>query len=146
MNVLSFFFPAGTLLRLMVIVAASALLAGAHSILAPVGDDVRSISQEIPSLGVEAVHQLGIPILWIDARSEKEFQADHIPGALWLNETHFESGIDRLLDRWSPEIALVVYCNSKTCNASQHLASRLKQSGFSVVYVLEGGWEAWQKR
>jgi rhodanese-related sulfurtransferase len=146
MNVKRFFFPAGTPLRLMVIVAASALLAGFRSILVPVGDDVRSVSQEIPSLDVKALHQLGVPILWIDARSEKEFQADHIPGALWLNETDFESGIDGLLDRWSPETALVVYCSSKTCNASQHLASRLKQSGFSVVYVLEGGWEAWQKR
>jgi rhodanese-related sulfurtransferase len=146
MNVMSFFFPVGTLLRLMVIVATSALLAGVHSILAPVGDDSRSISQEIPSLGVKALHQLGVPILWIDARSEKEFQADHIPGALWLNETNFESGIDGVLDRWSPETALVVYCSSKTCDASRHLASRLKQSGFSVVYVLEGGWEAWQKQ
>jgi len=146
MNVLSFFFPAGPLLRLMIIVAASALLASFHSLLAPVGDDVRSVSPEIPALDVKALHQLGVPILWIDARSEKEFQADHIPGALWLNEASFESGMDRLLDRWSSETALVVYCSSKTCDASRHLASRLKQSGFSVVYVLEGGWEAWQKQ
>ena len=146
MNVMSFFFSAGTLPRLIIIVAASALLAGFRSILVPVGDDVRSVSQEIPSLDVKALQQLEAPILWIDARSEKEFQADHIPGALWLNETHFESGIDGLLDRWSPETALVVYCSSRTCDASRHLASRLKQSGFSVVYVLEGGWEAWQKR
>lgn len=146
MNVTSFFFPPGTLIRLIVIVATAALLAGFRSVLDPVGVERRSVSQEVPSLGVEAAHRLGVPVLWIDARSEKEFQAEHIPGALWLNETDFELGLDALLDRWSPETTLVVYCSSKTCDASQHLASRLKQSGFSVVYVLEGGWEAWRKR
>lgn len=145
MNVKRFFIPPGTPFRLLVILAVSALLAGFHSVLAPVDDHLRSPSHEAPTLNVEAARRLDASVLWIDARSETEFQADHIPGALWLNETNFESGLDALLDRWSPRSTLIVYCGSTACNASQQLAARLKASGFESVYVLEGGWRAWQK-
>jgi len=144
MNFVAFCFPPGTLLRLLFIVAISALLAGFHSMI-PVSDDLLPSRPSIASVNVEEVHQLGGPILWIDARSEKEYQAGHIPEALWLNEANFEVGLDSLLDRWSPENVLIVYCGSKACDDSQHLATRLKASGFTNVYVLEGGWEAWQK-
>lgn len=145
MNVKRFFIPPGTPFRLLVILVVSALLAGFRFVLAPVDEHLRTTSREAPTLNVEAARRLDASVLWIDARSETEFQTNHIPGALWMNETNFESGIDALLNRWTPRTTLIVYCGSTACNASQQLAARLKASGFESVYVLEDGWRAWQK-
>lgn len=82
--------------------------------------------------------------IWIDARSEAEFAADHIPGALLLNDENFDAALGELLTAWQPGTRIVVYCSSLSCDTSQAVAERLRAAGLDEVYFLHGGWETWQ--
>jgi rhodanese-related sulfurtransferase len=86
----------------------------------------------------------GDKVLWLDARSEKEFDASHIPGGMLLNEDDWDDLLPRMLAAWRPGRIIVVYCSSLRCQASQEVAERLrKEARLPEVYVLKGGWEAW---
>jgi len=95
---------------------------------------------------LQTVLAWGSDVLWIDARSLKEYEAEHVPGAILLNLEDWEQLFPRFLDRWRPEERIVVYCSSTSCELSHEVAERLKTNGISPVYVLKGGWEAWKNR
>lgn len=83
-------------------------------------------------------------VLWIDARSRADFEAGHIPGALPLNEDEWNELVPAVLDAWSPDCSVVVYCKSLSCHTSREVARRLREEvGLPRIYVLEGGWESW---
>ena len=85
-------------------------------------------------------------VLWVDARTADEFAAGHIPGALLLSEDDWEAGLLGLLDVWTPDRDIVVYCSSESCHSSQAVATRLRSElGVENVFHLEGGWEAWKE-
>ncbi len=85
--------------------------------------------------------------LWIDARSQSEYDQQHIPGALPLNEDNWDALLAPILDTWRPGQLIVVYCSSQKCLSSHEVAKRLReQVGLSPVYVLKGGWEAWKEK
>ena len=82
--------------------------------------------------------------LWVDARTRAQFEADHIPGALLLNEDEWEALLPNFLVRWQPDMKVVVYCDSRQCGASHALADLLRESvGLEEVYILNGGWKTW---
>ena len=88
----------------------------------------------------------GEHVLWVDARSRKKYDARHIPGAVLLNEDEWEQCISAFLDAWDPAKTIVVYCDGGKCDASQAVAARLRgELQLESVYILKGGWEAWQK-
>jgi rhodanese-related sulfurtransferase len=94
---------------------------------------------------VEKAKGWGTEALWIDARPDQEFAQEHFPGALPLNEDHFNAQLPAVLAAWSPERKVVVYCSSKSCGASRAIAERLRnEAKLTDVFVLEGGWEALQ--
>ena len=90
------------------------------------------------------------PVVWLDARHEKEFLAGHIPGALLLNEYDWEN----LLIAAFPAITeategtpVIIYCDGQTCAASRAVRDRLLQTplGDRELLILRGGWPAWQE-
>ena len=84
--------------------------------------------------------------IWIDARPQGEFESEHVPGALLLNEDRWNELLPQVLAVWAPEKRLIVYCSSESCGSSREIAHRLrKEAGLTNVFVLEGGWEAWKK-
>jgi rhodanese-related sulfurtransferase len=84
--------------------------------------------------------------IWVDARPDNEFERDHVPGALLLNEDRWNELLPQFLASWSPEKKVVVYCSTHGCNASREVAHRLRnEAQLKNVFVLEGGWEAWLK-
>ena len=84
--------------------------------------------------------------IWIDARPEEEFEREHVPGALLLNEDRWNELLPKMLAVWSPEKRVVVYCSSESCGSSREIAGRLrKEAGLTNVFVLEDGWEGWVK-
>jgi rhodanese-related sulfurtransferase len=90
---------------------------------------------------------LGDSTIWVDARPDEEFARDHVPGAILLNEDHWNELLPQFLATWSPEKKVIVYCSSLSCNASREVARRLrKEAQLQNVFVLEGGWEAWLKK
>jgi rhodanese-related sulfurtransferase len=89
----------------------------------------------------------GDTVIWVDARPDNEFERDHVPGALSLNEDRWNELLPQFLAVWSPEKKVVVYCSTQGCNASREVAHRLRnEAQLKDVFVLEGGWEEWLKR
>jgi rhodanese-related sulfurtransferase len=95
---------------------------------------------------LETVLGWGKTVLWLDARSAKEYNAEHLPGAILLNLEDWDTLFPTFLEQWEPEEKVVVYCSSTACQVSHEVAQRLKQSGISQVFVLKGGWEAWKSK
>lgn len=86
-------------------------------------------------------------IIWVDARTEEEFESGHIPGAILVNEDEWERGLLRIFDVYTPDSLVVVYCDSETCHASKVVAARLASDlQSSNIYYLRGGWQSWQNR
>jgi rhodanese-related sulfurtransferase len=84
--------------------------------------------------------------IWVDARPQEEFEREHVPGALLLNEDRWNELFPHVLAVWAPEKRVVVYCSTDGCGSSREIAHRLrKEAGLTNVLVLEGGWEAWKK-
>ena len=85
--------------------------------------------------------------IWVDARPDVEFERDHVPGAVQLNEDRWNELLPQFLATWSPEKRVVIYCSSQSCNASREVARRLRdEAQLKNVFVLQGGWEEWVKR
>ena len=89
----------------------------------------------------------GSDAIFVDARSKERFDSGHIQGAILLNNENWDSLSSKFLDAWDPDKKTVVYCDGGSCDASREVAERLKRE-FQIknVYVLKGGWPAWQAR
>ena len=83
------------------------------------------------------------PVIWVDARSNEEYEKNHIPGAKRLNIEEWELLVMGVLEGWTPGRSLVVYCDSARYQKSKDVAERLKRDGIGPVFILKGGWEAW---
>lgn len=85
--------------------------------------------------------------IWVDARPDLEFEREHVPGAVLLNEDRWNELLPQFLTTWSPEKRVVVYCSSQSCNASREVARRLRdEAQLKNVFVLQGGWEEWLEK
>ena len=88
----------------------------------------------------------GDHVIWVDARPEEDFNKDHVPGAVSLNEDRWNELLPQFLTTWSPEKKVVVYCSTQSCNLAMEVARRLcKEAQLQNVFVLQGGWEEWLK-
>lgn len=97
-------------------------------------------------VSLEKAKGWGDTVIWVDARPEADFERGHVPGALLLNEDEWNAQLRTFLTAWSPERKVVVYCSALSCSASHAVAERLRnEAELKNIYVLEGGWEAWQK-
>jgi len=80
--------------------------------------------------------------LFLDARSQADFQKGHILGAVnipihaFLDSLPYLEQVDQLTH-------LITYCDGADCNASIELARDLKMMGFPQVSFFFGGWQAW---
>jgi rhodanese-related sulfurtransferase len=96
-------------------------------------------------ISFEAARKLGDQVLWVDARPRAKFEREHIPGAVLLNEDDWVRLVGPFLDAWAQEKTIVVYCDGGSCEASHHVARRIKEELQieNAVWVLQGGWDAW---
>ncbi|MFC5049158.1 rhodanese-like domain-containing protein [Rubritalea spongiae] len=88
-------------------------------------------------------------VLWVDARSDREYRKGHLPEALLISETDAENQIavpetmERIGMAGVEGRKLVVYCGTDACGSSELVAEKIRTTGFhSEVYVLFGGWKA----
>lgn len=86
-----------------------------------------------------------LDVIWLDARPREEFEAEHIPGALFFDEADWDAGLMQLMEAWLTEPRpIVVYCGSESCGTSQRVAERLREAlPDAEIYSLKGGWDAW---
>ena len=130
--------------RLLAIVSAAALLAGGNFVFNPNRPAAPEDALQEGEIRLEDAAASRSPVLWIDARSQSEFDQGHISGAVLLNEDDWDDLLPAVLEAWMPGRPLVVYCGSEGCRASHEVAERLRvEAGLPDVHVLKGGWEAW---
>src|SRR2546425_9466376 len=104
-----------SLVRQALVLAALALLPGIGQ--AIYFRDKVSWRSPIPASEMVTVAQArawGNGTVWVDARPDEEFQRDHVPGAISLNEDRWNDLLPQFLTRWSPEKKVVVYCSAQS--------------------------------
>jgi rhodanese-related sulfurtransferase len=100
----------------------------------------------VEQVTLEAIARWKVPVLWVDARSASAYGKQHIPGAVSLNESEWERLLPEFLEAWRPGGRVVVYCDSRACNASDEVARRIKRDlNLEEIFVLKGGWATWQR-
>lgn len=87
------------------------------------------------------------PLQIIDAREPHDFAKAHIPNAYNIPMSAFFSGLPDLVTNniISRDLPIVVYCGGGDCDASRYVAKRLKDLGFSQMFVYEDGFTGWTK-
>jgi ankyrin repeat protein len=73
----------------------------------------------------------------LDMRDKNSFEREHIEGAELVND----SVISKLMREKQKDKPILIYCYHG--NSSRDLASFFSGMGFSRVFNLEGGWQAW---
>lgn len=74
----------------------------------------------------------------LDIRDPQSFQMGHIEGATLLDNNSLES----FLQNTAKDTAVLVYCYHG--NSSQQAGQFLVQQGFTQVFSMDGGFEAWK--
>ena len=94
-------------------------------------------------ISVEKVHEMlesnPEEIILLDVRTEGEYNAEYIPGAINIPLSDLENRIAEL----DSSKAIIVYC--KTGSRSRTASETLAQRGF-IVYNMEGGINAWREK
>lgn len=83
--------------------------------------------------------------LFIDTRSEEDFQGGHIFGA--KNIPFVEHEKEKVLNLLSFPFdkTIVAYCDGSECQSSVELAKLLHKRGYEDIRVFFGGWVEWMK-
>jgi rhodanese-related sulfurtransferase len=82
--------------------------------------------------------------LFVDARSQNDYENGHIPGAVSLPVGQFEERIESFLNRYPAEQPIVTYCSGRTCEDSHDLAQSLSDVGFTNVRIFIDGFPGWE--
>jgi len=85
-------------------------------------------------------------VLFVDARSEADYRAGHIKGAVNIPDLDFENHIGSFLEKTAAETVLITYCEGDSCTLSKSLADKLSLAGFENVFHLKNGWGQWKER
>jgi len=111
------------------------------------GSAAGSDESDVPLVDFEEVRAAWTErILFIDARSPKQYGEGHIPGAISIPawEPGLEEKIRRLAETGAVEEPVIVYCTrARECEDSHIVASNLKEFGFQDVSIYEGGFGEW---
>ena len=85
--------------------------------------------------------------IWVDARALEEFEESHLPGALFFDESDWDTGLLELMNTWLIQPRpIVIYCGAEACDTSKRIAKRLRKSlPEAEIYSLRGGDTAWQE-
>lgn len=95
--------------------------------------------------------QYGDKVVWIDARSESDYEINHLmfndnrmfpvrPGA--QKQQLVDAAIERMMEAGDKGECIVVFCTND-CTSSEEIARELRelQVTEAPIYVLEGGWD-----
>jgi rhodanese-related sulfurtransferase len=81
-------------------------------------------------------------IVWVDARSTKDYEAGHVKNAVPINEDSYYIQLSSIVVTSMQSKTLIVYCASDECSSSVNIVRLIKKdTGLKNVYALKGGWE-----
>jgi rhodanese-related sulfurtransferase len=102
----------------------------------------QSTCGEIDARGLKTLFDSKVSFDLLDARRDKYFHGDLIPGAKRLPSDSTPEQIASGLPHKSKLI--VVYCAGEGCAASQNLCKTLLQAGYQNVIEFPGGEKEWK--
>jgi len=79
----------------------------------------------------------------IDARPPRKFNKGHVPGAVNIPTTRFDTSQDLLPENKGAE--LIFYCGGYKCPLSTKGAEKARALGYTNVKVFQAGYPAWNK-
>jgi len=82
--------------------------------------------------------------VFLDARSQFEFEQGHIQGAVNLPPREFAAQYQDLKPLLAGKEAVITYCDGENCPLGHSLAKHLRDAGLKNVFVLKDGWGLWQ--
>jgi rhodanese-related sulfurtransferase len=82
--------------------------------------------------------------VFLDARSQLEYEMGHVQGALSLPPREFAAQFQDIKPALQGKEAVITYCDGERCPLSIALAKHLRDAGVKNVYVLKNGWTLWQ--
>lgn len=98
----------------------------------------------IEAAGVRAHSESG-EYLILDARSEEEFRAGHIPGAMLLPYDAIDEAFPEIQLFLFREQPVITYCSGPACDDGLMLGLFLRDQGYTNVFLFAGGMEAWRR-
>ena len=84
--------------------------------------------------------------IFVDARSDEDYEEGHIRGAVSFPVGQFDEKIGAFLEKYSPEDAIITYCSGRTCEDSHRLAQLLLDFGYTKVNVFIDGYPGWEAK
>jgi rhodanese-related sulfurtransferase len=120
----------------------TAFLAAALLLLASCGGSTATDSKlELTSVGniAEIVAEPPVDLVILDIRTPEEFAAGRIAGA--INIDYYASDFEAQLSELDLDVPYIMYCNSG--NRSGNALPLMDSIGFTEVYELDGGIQAW---
>lgn len=83
-------------------------------------------------------------VLFVDARSQDDYERGHIVGAVSLPLGQFDEKIESFLSKHALDQPMVTYCSGRTCEDSHNLARLLLEAGFTDIRVFIDGFPGWE--
>lgn len=81
--------------------------------------------------------------LFADARPWNAYQAGHIPGAMSLDPSEFDTWSGNFFSQFPADTLIVTYCDGAQCTLSAELAEKLRALGYEKVLIFKDGWSVW---
>lgn len=134
-------------MRLTALAAGAVLLTLGRSLIFPtVAPATPTPSAQIRSGELRQLLDSGVEVLVIDVRPPLLYRMGHIPGAINLPTTLWDTQeVTELLDgRAGGATRLIVYCSDENCEDSARVAEKIRMAGRAAA-VLQGGWNAWRE-
>jgi rhodanese-related sulfurtransferase len=101
------------------------------------------VSANIVSMSVDEAYEAynsGGDYIFLDVRSEGEYNSGHISGAVFIPVSELEGRLTELPE----DKPIIAYCNGSTCGRSERAAVTLLENGFDEVYNMAGrGIDEW---
>ncbi len=81
---------------------------------------------------------------FVDARPMHLYEAGHIDGAYWMPASEVSAAmIFELVDMVGYDGQVVIYCTGGDCDASENVAIRLEEAGFTNLIIMRSGYDDW---
>ena len=94
-------------------------------------------SLDIASMTVDEAYEAynsGGDYIFLDVRSEDEYNSGHILGAVFIPVSELEGRLAEV----PKDKPIIAYCNGSTCGRSERAAETLLENGFGDVYNMAG--------
>jgi rhodanese-related sulfurtransferase len=80
--------------------------------------------------------------LFVDSRSEEDYAAGHIPGAVNVPWEEFGANEAEYLIHIPSDVPIITYCGG-SCESSAELAEALIGLDYREVHIFVNGWPSW---